>query len=175
MKLSLSLLVLALAGILALPSALAAEAGDYAGRFEVADAAAKDAELARAVEAAAQQFPALFRGLVRNKLGDAVRAPAFFVFSPGDGTMTIASEAAPEGWTTPLDGTPTEVITDKGKPLELSRWMEGGTLKARGCQDLGCSDFTFDLKGDDLVLRVSTTSKRLEEPITYAVAYRRVK
>ncbi len=159
---------------LATPSASsAAEPGDYAGRFVLADAVATAAELDRAVEAAAAQFPALFRGLARKKLGEAVRAPEYFLFAPGDDSMTISTDASPDGWTTPLNGEPQEVINDKGKPLELARWMEKGTLKARGCQDLGCSDFAFELSGDVLILRVNTTSKRLEEPISYAIGYRR--
>ncbi len=165
---------LALGSLLALP-AHAAKPENYAGKFVLADADATQAELDRAVEASASQFPAIIRPIARGKLKDAVQAVDWFVFEPDDDTMTIKTALVPQGWTTDLKATLTDVQTTAGETLSLKRWIEDGNLTSEGCRETGCSAFSFQLSddGQSLTVQVVTSSKRLEEPLRYALEYRR--
>lgn len=167
-------LALALGSLLALP-VHAAEPEDYAGHFVLADADAAQAELDRAVEAGVSQFPAVIRPIARGKLKDAVQAVEWFVFEPGSDTMTIKTSVVSQGWTTDLEATPTDVQTPDGETLALKRWMKNGNLMSEGCRESGCSAFSFELSDDGqrLTMQVVTSSKRLEEPLRYALQYRR--
>ena len=53
--------------------------------------------------------------------------------------------------------------------------MNEGDLMSEGCRESGCSAFSFDLSDDGqrLTMQVVTISKRLEEPLRYALQYRR--
>ncbi|MCO4771001.1 MAG: hypothetical protein KDA24_13285 [Deltaproteobacteria bacterium] len=153
--------------------ALATDASAYAGRFEVADPAAKEAAIESAVEQGAQQFAALIRPIVRSTLRKAVKVVDWFVFEPTDNKITIRTDSNAEGWSTDLSGTPVEVTNDKGDPVSLKRWIEAGQLKAQGCSDMGCSDFYFELSADrnSMTMHIVTSSKRLDEPLRYAIEY----
>ena len=171
-----ALLASVAAGALFAPVPLgAAEPPDYAGTFVVDDPAQRDAALAAAVEAGAEQYPKLVRGIVRGRLEEVVKASEWFEFQPGAGTMTIRTDANTTGWTTDLAGSETAVEGADGKETKLARWMEGGSLRARGCRALGCSHFAFVLSADQqiMTLTVRTESEKLDEPLEYAVRYRR--
>ena len=165
---------LALGSLFTLP-VHAAEPEDYAGNFVLADMDATQAELDRAVEAGASQFPAFIRPVARGKLRNAVQAVDWFVFEPGGEKMTIKTNVVPQGWTTDLKATPTDVQAADGETLSLKRWMEDGNLTAKGCRETGCSVFRFQLSDDgkSLTMHVVTSSKRLEEPLRYALQYHR--
>jgi hypothetical protein len=155
-------------------SAHAAESGDYAGRFEMADAADGQARIDAGVEEACLQFPAMFRGIARKKLSAASPLPLWFEFGPGDDSMTIRTNLNEEGWTSDLSATVVQVQGDNGS-VDLKRWMDGGALRAEGRTGKGVSRFVFALSDDGKTLTITTTtsSDRLDKPLTYDLVYQR--
>jgi hypothetical protein len=158
--------------------ALAAEPGDYVGSFEIVSVA--DAEKARdeGIEAVAQGFSVIARGIVRKKLREAATVWTTLAFDWDGERMTIRSDANPVGTTTPLDRSVSSHTSARtGQSFQLSRWMEGGDLRALGVGDGGEQGFRWKLvdEGRGLELTVTTANSRLPQPLVYTLTYKRSK
>ena len=117
-------LMLTVVWALSAGGARAASPEDYVGRWEFDG---DDAPRVAAIEAAAADFPLLFRSFARRQMLDAVPAWSFYAFSYDDDRMTVQSDTN-DGWATPLDGSPVEVTNRSGDRVTLRRKMVDGVL-----------------------------------------------
>ena len=169
--------LVALVALLTAPtwdSALASEPQNFSGRFELADPAAAVASRDAAVEAAAAEFPRLFRKLARGKILEAATLPQFFELKHGKDSISISSDRS-EGWTTDLRKTEVEVVSAQGKKAHLTRWMEGPSLHSRARGERGSREGLFKLSEDGQLLEVTTTilGDRVAKPLVFVATYRR--
>ncbi len=161
---------------LSLPAG-AAEPSDYAGRFEADSAIDHGAAVEAAVDDVVEGMNPLIRGIARKRLLKAATWSTTFTFEPDGASMTIRSDRLPEGRTTPLDGSETEGVSDRGEAFFLSRWMEDGRLCSNGRSDRGSHGNVFELSADGQRLVVTTTIRNdnLPKPLVYRVQYSRTR
>lgn len=161
--------------LLASGSAHAAEPGDFVGRFTAPSANVEKA-VSKAIEEGASQFNMLVRPVARKRLSATVKGADWLELSFSTPSLTIKTPQRPEGYTTPVDGTPTTLTAPNGNPVEVRRWIEGNTLHSKACgDDGGCLETSFALSGDTLVYTRVVTSSQLTSPVSFRIEYTRAR
>jgi hypothetical protein len=164
---------LLLALLLALPAA-AAEPADYAGRWVFDEASGDRDALDRTLDRATEDFPKLFRGLVRRKLEPTARIVEWFRFEPGADRMTVKTDLNEDGLTTDLARTPVPTTSPAGEAATISRWMADGWLHSRGENPRGSTTYRFAIEPSGVLrLDVTVEADRLPRPLTYSLHYRK--
>lgn len=150
------------------------EQSRFAGTFRYAGGEAQRQQLTEAIETTVQQLNALIRGIGRKRLTAAnpIREQISFVV---EGTRVTATFAAGRTISGTLGGPAVAWTADDGSPLTVAFSIVKGRLVMEfKAEDGGRrSVFTLDESGDKLTMSVTITSSRLENPLKYALSYRR--
>lgn len=148
-----------------------AQVATYAGTYVVkSGAAAVQADIDAAVEAAALQFPAIARGIAKDRLAFA----ATFC-------QQYEIEATPDSWTNqcdamptlsrPIDGSTQYWISDKGESIPTTITRKGDVIRLHLKGETGSRTNTFKFSGDEMVLHVAVSSDSLDSPMTWSIRY----
>ncbi|WP_434423452.1 hypothetical protein [Nannocystis pusilla] len=150
------------------------EQNRFAGTFRYAGGEAQRQQLTDAIEATVAQLNALIRGIGRKRLTAAnpIREQISFVV---EGTKVTATFAAGRTISGTLGGPAVAWTADDGSPLTVAFSIVKGRLVMEFKADDGGrrSVFTLDESGDKLTMSVTITSSRLDNPLKYALSYRR--
>ncbi|MFY0535164.1 hypothetical protein [Nannocystis pusilla] len=150
------------------------EQNRFAGTFRYAGGEAQRQQLTDAIETTVAQLNALIRGIGRKRLTAAnpIREQISFVV---EGTKVTATFAAGRTISGTLGGPAVAWTADDGSPLTVAFSIVKGRLVMEFKADDGGrrSVFTLDDSGDKLTMSVTITSSRLDNPLKYALSYRR--
>ncbi|MBZ5714582.1 hypothetical protein [Nannocystis pusilla] len=150
------------------------EQNRFAGTFRYAGGEAQRQGLTDAIEATVQQLNALIRGIGRKRLTAANPIREQITFAV-EGTKITATFAAGRTISGTLGGPAVPWTADDGSPLTVAFSIVKGRLLMEFKADDGGrrSVFTLDESGDKLTMSVTITSSRLDNPLKYALTYRR--
>jgi hypothetical protein len=147
------------------------EVATYAGTYVVkSGAAAVQADIDAAIETASQQFPAIARGIAKDRLAFA----ATFC-------QQYEIEATPDSWTNqcdampvlsrPIDSSTQFWISDKGESIPTTITRKGDVIRLNLKGETGTRTNTFKFSGDEMVLHVAIASDSLDSPMTWSIRY----
>jgi hypothetical protein len=163
---------LALAGPAALGQGARQVFGPWLGTYERSGSDAKSI-IDEAIEEGTDALGPVKRKVAQRRLR-AVNPPYALVrvYQVGD---VLVTDFDGRKYSAPISGEAVEGIDPDGKAVTVSYRPEGKTLHARFVGEDGEKhiDLELDLEGDALTMHVTVLSKRLPEPIRYALPYAR--
>lgn len=152
---------------------LAQEIADFTGTYGIVAESGDDVN--EAIDAATADRNFLMRGLMRDRLKDAL-APAtrIVISTTPEGSIEVAGSAG-NALQTPVDGSPVVWTHPNGETLQVRTRFEDGEIRQRFDGKGAVREHVYRLRasGSILELHVTVTSDRLSQPIDYTLTYAR--
>jgi hypothetical protein len=171
MRSFLRLLLAAVVAVVALPTGAKAQA-EFTGTYRLVEAESDN--IHQAIDAAVRGMNFVTRPIARTRLRRTNEAHREVRIERADGHYVIGmDDRAPTR--APSDGTPVQWTREDGEVLEVTTSVRGGVLRQTFQAEDGrrANDFHLSEDGRVMTMRVTITSDRLPEPLTYRLVYRR--
>lgn len=166
------LLFTVLALLLGIPSVAPAQSAAFQGTFTYHPQSSDDIE--QAIQRSVARMNFAVRPIARSRLRRTNEPYRTITIAHTPSQISVTTDGA-STVTAPADGTPIRWRRQDGEQLQVSTVWEGGNLKQLFVADDGQRENLYSLSpdGNTLTMRVTLTSSRLPEPITYNLRFRR--
>ena len=126
---------------------------------------------AAAIDAAAETFSRLIRGIARGRIARAAIVPERYVIADKGDRIAMALDAGPSRETDTAGTSVTFAMTERGEDVTLSRTRDGASLTSRATTGAGSLESHFVRDGSHLSVTFTLRSERLDQPVVYTLSY----
>lgn len=140
-----------------------------AGRYQIVDPAAAQADIERSVEKVVDQMNALVRPIARGRLLDSNKVPRKLVIERDGDAVLVAFDG--RKYRAALDGSSTRVVGVNGDTLSYSVELDDTGLRQDFDGDGGGRINHIALHEGSLRVGVRVHSERLPAPVTYTLRF----
>lgn len=146
----------------------------FAGEFAYAGGSKQIEKMKAAVEAVVAEANFVIRGFARDKLLE-LCAPYKKISVTAQGESLTMQTERYGPWTSKVDGSTFSAKNSQGEPVKVKRSWRKGNIVEVVRSDGGSSTRVFQLSkdGKTLTMHVTIKSDKLDDPVKYAMSYRR--
>ncbi len=148
-------------------------AGDLDGTWVFAGDPADVEGRETAIQAAADSFPALFRGMAYKRIARSAIQPVRYIIQDKGATMVMQVDDGPPRETDLVGTSITFTPEGRGHDATLARERQGTAVHSTVTAETGRLETHLERLDERLRVTLTVSSDRLDKPVRYTLTYRR--